>query len=282
MLTRNDIAIVSKNGNEYIIEVYLYGFNKEKIEKQLASIDNNPFKQKWLEFNQATYTHQFYLSDNPHLDYFKWSRISKKLSEKGRVVVVREFYEGKFYYLPANFLEAKYNSKGGIKWILVETDLGYGYKKEIKRLTDSNNYQIIFNNPKEEPDLIKFENSVDLLVSIRDEISRERIVSHSPQFRLRGFGSVPTEEEITEFRKDFEGNNFIVVFPPNTKSAEDSRPLSRLDELRKKSNEVEDCLKKEIYKDVKKNKSDKYIERIKALNKMENKWGIKLVLNSRY
>ncbi|MCE8162910.1 MAG: hypothetical protein I3273_00885 [Candidatus Moeniiplasma glomeromycotorum] len=271
MLTRNDITIISKNNNEYIIEVYLHGFKKEKIEKQLTNIDNSHFKTQWLKFHRGTYTHQFHLSDNPYLDSLHWIRICKYLSEKGEAIVVRITDKQKTYYVPAKIIEKQPNQ------IIVEY-----WNGEKGKIADPNDYQIILNNPKREPDLIKLGNSVDLLVSIRDEISRERIISHSPQFRLKAFGSVSAEEEITEFRKDFEGNNFIVVFPPNTKSAEDSRPLSRLGELRKKSNEVEDCLKKEIYKDVKKNKPVKYNERLKALNEMKRKWGIELTLNSRY
>ncbi|CAG8581788.1 3812_t:CDS:2, partial [Paraglomus occultum] len=217
-----------KSNNEYTIEVYLYGFNKENIEKELASIDNSPFKQQWLKIT---------LSD---LEFQKIYQKEEKQSSFG-------------------------NSMKEI-----EIDLGYGYKKEIKQLTDPNDYQIILNNPEGKPDLTELEKSVDLLVFIKDEISRERI-NLPPRLILRS-SCIPAEEEIARLRRDFEGDDFIFAVPLGVKSIKaGSFFSSKLDELRKKSREVEDNLEKEIQKDIKENKSAKHNERMKALIEMEKK-----------
>ncbi|CAG8642758.1 3726_t:CDS:2 [Cetraspora pellucida] len=51
---------------------------------------------------------------------------------------------------------------------------------------------------------------------------------------------IPAEEEIKRFRKNFEGNNFIVVAPPGVKlPIEDGRPPLRLDELWKEFHEID-------------------------------------------
>jgi hypothetical protein len=72
MSTRKDISVREING-EYIIEVYSFGYTKEKIEKELASIDNSRLKKDYLKIYRTNYTHQFDLlpSYNPYLDYFK-------------------------------------------------------------------------------------------------------------------------------------------------------------------------------------------------------------------
>jgi len=67
---RKDISIKEIN-DEYIIEVYSWDYTKEKVEKELANIDNKLLKQHLLKFYRASYTYQFYLSDNPYLDYLK-------------------------------------------------------------------------------------------------------------------------------------------------------------------------------------------------------------------
>ena len=123
MPDRNDISIINRSNNEYIIEVHLYGFNKEKIEKRLTSINNSPFKKQWIEFHRGTYTHQFYLSDNLYLDSLHWIRICKYLSEKGEAIVARITDKQKTYYVPAKIIEKQPNQIIVEYWVRQEKKL---------------------------------------------------------------------------------------------------------------------------------------------------------------
>ena len=63
------------------IEVPLYGYNKEKVEKELASVDNSSLKEMMKKNYHRVYTYQFYLDDNSYLDFSKEFMIHDKLSK---------------------------------------------------------------------------------------------------------------------------------------------------------------------------------------------------------
>jgi len=53
---------------EYVTEIPLYGYSKEKSKKELAAINNNALRKKLEEDCHQVYAQQFYLSDNPYFD----------------------------------------------------------------------------------------------------------------------------------------------------------------------------------------------------------------------
>jgi len=55
----------------YQIEVPFFGYDKEKIKEELASVDNSPLKEMMKENYHRVYIYQFYLDENPYLDYYK-------------------------------------------------------------------------------------------------------------------------------------------------------------------------------------------------------------------
>jgi hypothetical protein len=60
-----------KKNCKYEIEVPLYGYSKEEAEKKLTNINNSFLKEKMKENYHRAYIYQFYLDDNPYLDYYK-------------------------------------------------------------------------------------------------------------------------------------------------------------------------------------------------------------------
>ena len=267
MTTRKDISVREING-EYIIEVYSSGYTKEKVEKELASIDNSRLKKDYLKIYRTTYTYQFDLlpSHNTYLDYSKWSEVSKYLSIKGEAVITK-IIEGE-KYTPAKIVEKQPNQ------IIAEYRNG-----EQRKITNPDDYQIILNNPKGSPDnLTQIEKLLDIRVSIEDEISRELFNFRSILMILRN-SRIPSEKEIETFRKGFESDDYVVSIPYGTTKFH--RPtLSK--ELRDKRDEIKSLLDEMVNQEIKMNKEVKFNERMKALNEIKRKWGIELVLNSNY
>jgi hypothetical protein len=120
-------------------------------------------------------------------------RIFRNLSEKGEAVIFRKFHKEKFHYIPVTIVKKNLDSIGGIRELTIE------YDGKQEKLTNLNDYQIIFNNPERKPDLVEFEKDFNLLVSIQDEISKQT-VNQYPRVILETSRPLK-DEEIEEFRK---------------------------------------------------------------------------------
>jgi len=236
---RNYVGVVDKETIEkvkkaldivfgrYQIEVPLYGYDREKVREELASVDNSTLKKSMKENYHRVYTYQFYLDDNPYLVFSKEFMIHEELSENGKVAIVRKYDEkGKVHYIPVKIRHIiyYYKKKDRVREILVE------YRNnQCEKLTNSNDYQIIFNNPERKGDLVEFEKDFDLLVSIQNKIQKE-IVNQYPRTVLDSPRSLQ-EKEIEEFRKKWEEPSMFVLLPPGVNSVKDSRPPLKTDEL---------------------------------------------------
>src|SRR6185369_3740255 len=136
----------NKTNSKYKIEVPLYGFTKEKVKKELAKIDNSYLKKAMKENYHRVYIYQFYLDDNPYLNYSEWTNISRNLSEKGEAVIVRKLHKEKLHYIPAAIVKKYFNLANKTDELTVEY-----INRQQEKLTNPNDYQIILNNPEGKP-----------------------------------------------------------------------------------------------------------------------------------